>query len=82
MDFASLTIAVCKSGRATRAANKSRTRRDAHTPAKMPGGSLSSPAVSSVVYGVSALPNRIGPAPGMELTSFINALHALAQNSA
>eukprot|EP00972_Heterocapsa_arctica_P039263 5785130-Heterocapsa_arctica.AAC.1 len=69
MDFANRTIAVCKSGLATIAANSNRMRCDARTPAKTPGCSLSSPTLSSLVYGVSALPSRRCAAPAMELMS-------------
>eukprot|EP00972_Heterocapsa_arctica_P104094 15340554-Heterocapsa_arctica.AAC.1 len=55
MCLASRTIAVCMSGRATRAAKSKRIQWDAQTPAKTPAGSSESPAVSSAAYGVSAL---------------------------
>eukprot|EP00972_Heterocapsa_arctica_P063676 9396399-Heterocapsa_arctica.AAC.1 len=47
----------------------------------MPGGSLSSPAVSSVEYGVSASVKRSGPAPGIRFTSLEKAWQADSQNS-
>eukprot|EP00972_Heterocapsa_arctica_P014214 2092685-Heterocapsa_arctica.AAC.1 len=65
MYLESRTIAVWRSGRATQAAKSSRIKCEALAEPKTPEGSSASPAHSSAVYGVSALPVFRCPAPGV-----------------